>query len=98
MCFLIATRYCAAKQNAFGWDASGQSNLQELNIVLKRKFMIRRIKQQVLSELSEKARYNNLVEYRDDILMLVKKIIHIHLTDRGRKSLSTTLDFIMIKI
>lgn len=34
-------RYCAGKQTTFGFDCSGQSNLQELNIVLRRKFMIR---------------------------------------------------------
>lgn len=49
-------RYCAAKQSTFGWDASGQSNLHELNVVLKRKFMIRRTKEQVEFELGEKSR------------------------------------------
>lgn len=49
-------RYCAAQQTNFGWDASGQSNLLELNVVLSRKFMIRQTKQQVLSELAEKSR------------------------------------------
>lgn len=50
-------RYCAAKQTNFGWDSTGQSNLHELNVVLSRKFMIRRTKQQVLSELAEKSRF-----------------------------------------
>lgn len=34
-------RYCAGKESAFGWDSSGSSNLDELNIILRRKFMIR---------------------------------------------------------
>lgn len=49
-------RYCAAKRNNFGMDTSGQSNLSELNVVLKLKFMIRRTKDDVLFELSEKSR------------------------------------------
>lgn len=50
------TRYCAGKQTNFGWDASGQSNLKELNIILGRKFMIRRTKEQVEFQLKEKTR------------------------------------------
>lgn len=49
-------RYCAGKQSKFGWDASGQSNLHELNVVLGRKFMIRRTKEQVEFQLKEKTR------------------------------------------
>ncbi|KAG4066477.1 hypothetical protein HA402_007113 [Bradysia odoriphaga] len=52
----FTTRYCAGKQTKFGWDASGQSNLNELNLLLCRKFMIRRTKQDVLTELGEKHR------------------------------------------
>uniref|UniRef100_A0A182PAQ0 SWI/SNF-related matrix-associated actin-dependent regulator of chromatin subfamily A-like protein 1 n=1 Tax=Anopheles epiroticus TaxID=199890 RepID=A0A182PAQ0_9DIPT len=51
-----STRYCAGKQSNFGWDASGQSNLAELNLLLGRKFMIRRTKDEVMSELTEKNR------------------------------------------
>ncbi|XP_075152134.1 SWI/SNF-related matrix-associated actin-dependent regulator of chromatin subfamily A-like protein 1 [Haematobia irritans] len=52
----FTTRYCDGKQTNFGWDANGQSNLKELNVVLKLKFMIRRTKAEVLSDLSEKYR------------------------------------------
>lgn len=51
-----STRYCAGKKTNFGWDASGQSNLAELNLVLAAKFMIRRTKQDVMSQLAEKNR------------------------------------------
>ncbi|EAA12838.4 SWI/SNF-related matrix-associated actin-dependent regulator of chromatin subfamily A-like protein 1 [Anopheles arabiensis] len=51
-----STRYCAGKQSNFGWDATGQSNLAELNLLLARKFMIRRTKDEVMSELTEKNR------------------------------------------
>lgn len=49
-------RYCAARQTTFGWDASGQSNLNELDIILKLKFMIRRTKEQIEFEMGEKSR------------------------------------------
>uniref|UniRef100_A0A182QXV2 SWI/SNF-related matrix-associated actin-dependent regulator of chromatin subfamily A-like protein 1 n=1 Tax=Anopheles farauti TaxID=69004 RepID=A0A182QXV2_9DIPT len=51
-----STRYCAGKQTNFGWNATGQSNLVELNLLLARKFMIRRTKDEVMSELTEKNR------------------------------------------
>lgn len=51
-----ASRYCDGKQTNFGWDANGQSNLKELNVVLKLKYMIRRTKAEVLKDLSEKFR------------------------------------------
>ncbi|XP_061386042.1 SWI/SNF-related matrix-associated actin-dependent regulator of chromatin subfamily A-like protein 1 [Musca vetustissima] len=52
----FTTRYCDGKQTNFGWDANGQSNLKELNVVLKLKFMIRRTKAEVLNDLAEKFR------------------------------------------
>lgn len=60
--YFTATRYCAGHQTNFGWDASGQSNLVELNAMLSRKFMIRRTKQQVLFELGEKTRETVLLD------------------------------------
>lgn len=36
-----AVRYCDGKDTNFGFDTSGSSNLPELNIILRRKFMIR---------------------------------------------------------
>lgn len=60
--FRTATRYCAGTQTNFGWDATGQSHLVELNAVLSRKFMIRRTKQQVLFDLGEKSRETVLLD------------------------------------
>lgn len=51
-----SSRYCEGKQTNFGWDASGQSNLAELNLVLSKKFMIRRTKSEVLSQMAAKKR------------------------------------------
>ncbi|XP_065357784.1 SWI/SNF-related matrix-associated actin-dependent regulator of chromatin subfamily A-like protein 1 [Calliphora vicina] len=52
----FTSRYCDGKQSNFGWDANGQSNLKELNVVLNLKYMIRRTKAEVLNDLSEKFR------------------------------------------
>lgn len=49
-------RYCAGQQNRFGWDFSGASNMQELQLLLEEKLMIRRLKKDVLSQLPSKRR------------------------------------------
>ncbi|KAL5280334.1 SMARCAL1 family protein [Megaselia abdita] len=48
-------RYCEGKQSSYGWDANGQCNLKELKVVLEKKFMIRRVKSDVI-KLGEKSR------------------------------------------
>jgi len=50
------TRYCAGKKNLFGWDFTGSSNSQELQLLLKIKCMIRRLKADVLNQLPSKTR------------------------------------------
>ena len=49
-------RYCDAKKTRFGWDFSGHSNESELQDKLRGRFMIRRLKNEVLTELPEKRR------------------------------------------
>ncbi|CAB3234365.1 unnamed protein product [Arctia plantaginis] len=49
-------RYCDGKQTNFGWDMTGQSNLAELQVLLQKRFLIRRTKEQVLTKLEEKTR------------------------------------------
>ena len=49
-------RYCNAKQNSFGWDFSGASNLDELQTRLRETIMVRRLKSEVLTELPRKIR------------------------------------------
>ncbi|CAF4878713.1 unnamed protein product [Pieris macdunnoughi] len=55
-------RYCAGKQTNFGWDMSGQSNLAELQVILQKRFLIRRTKEQVLTSLEEKTRESILLD------------------------------------
>jgi len=50
----FATRFCAARRGPFGWEAKGASNLTELQHVLRRTCMVRRLKGDVLSELPAK--------------------------------------------
>jgi SWI/SNF-related matrix-associated actin-dependent regulator 1 of chromatin subfamily A len=58
--FRFAMRYCAAKQKRAGnkmvWDFSGASNLPELQDKLRERFMVRRLKCDVLTDLPPKTR------------------------------------------
>lgn len=52
--FEYSKRYCDGKKTQFGWDATGKSNLQELEVLLQKEFMIRRTKNDVLKTLPNK--------------------------------------------
>jgi SWI/SNF-related matrix-associated actin-dependent regulator 1 of chromatin subfamily A len=58
----FVNRYCGAKQTRFGWDFSGATNLEELHQIT-RTCVIRRTKQQVLTELPEKQQATVVVEF-----------------------------------
>jgi SNF2 family DNA or RNA helicase len=49
-------RYCDAYDAGFGLDVSGASNLEELNRLLRERFMVRRDKKAVLKDLPPKTR------------------------------------------
>lgn len=51
-----ALTYCDAQVSFGGLDSSGASNLEELNRLLRERFMVRRDKQSVLKELPDKTR------------------------------------------
>jgi SWI/SNF-related matrix-associated actin-dependent regulator 1 of chromatin subfamily A len=50
----FAVKYCAAYQNAFGWDYSGASNIKELVARVMDTFMLRIKKAEVLKDLPPK--------------------------------------------
>lgn len=52
----FALRYCDGYEGSFGLVADGGSNLDELNELLRRRFMIRRLKTNVLKDLPPKTR------------------------------------------
>ncbi|EPZ31756.1 SNF2-related domain-containing protein [Rozella allomycis CSF55] len=54
--FDYGARYCAAFKSHFGWNFKGASNVRELQVILENLFMIRRLKDQVLSQLPPKRR------------------------------------------
>lgn len=60
--FKYALRYCGATQTKYGWDFKGASNLDELQDYLRSKFMVRRLKADVLKDLPPKTRQVVLVE------------------------------------
>lgn len=68
-----ALRYCAAFQGRFGWDFSGASNLDELQEILRGKFMVRRLKMDVLKELPPKRRQVLVLECGDSLKELLEK-------------------------
>lgn len=54
-------RFCDAKQTRFGWSDTGSSNSDELHWLLKKEYMIRRLKRDVLTQLQPKTRYSVLL-------------------------------------
>ena len=68
-----AMRYCGAHHNGFGWDFNGASNLDELQEILRSKFMVRRLKKDVLKELPAKVRQVLVLEGGDKIRELLEK-------------------------
>lgn len=56
-CEEYGLRYCAGQKTTFGWDFTGSSNMQELQLLLKTTCMIRRLKADVLNQLPSKIRF-----------------------------------------
>ena len=54
--FSFTKRFCNAHRNRFGFDVSGASNLEELQLRLRENVLIRRLKKDVLKDLPAKIR------------------------------------------
>lgn len=54
--FKFAKRYTNASHNGFGWDFTGASRLDELQRIMRERFLVRRLKSEVLTELPAKRR------------------------------------------
>eukprot|EP00056_Hartaetosiga_gracilis_P007950 m.114128 g.114128 ORF g.114128 m.114128 type:complete len:1223 (-) comp12812_c0_seq1:69-3737(-) len=61
----FAKRYCNAHNDRFGWNTKGASNLDELNKRLKNGIMIRRLKNDVLTQLPPKRRQRISIRITD---------------------------------
>lgn len=67
----FAKRYCNAHHNGWGWDFTGASNLEELQRRLRETIMIRRLKDEVLTDLPPKIRQVVPIE-ADELSGLIK--------------------------
>lgn len=54
--FAFAKKYCGAHHNGYGWEFNGSSNVETLARLLRERFMVRRLKSEVLTELPAKIR------------------------------------------
>lgn len=63
-----AKRYCNGKPTPFGYDDRGASLGHELNWVLRKGFMVRRLKRDVLTQLPPKTRHTVWLEVKTDLL------------------------------
>jgi SWI/SNF-related matrix-associated actin-dependent regulator 1 of chromatin subfamily A len=52
--FKFAERYCNGREGRFGYDASGATHMDELQQILRRQVMVRRLKADVLKDLAPK--------------------------------------------
>ncbi|BFU23002.1 helicase, putative [Entamoeba histolytica HM-1:IMSS-B] len=67
-------RYCNAKVTQFGWDYTGNSHLPELHILLSKFVMIRRLKEEVLSELPDKERMEVVIDISQEDIIKMKDL------------------------
>ena len=84
--YFFAKRYCElfeierfnpakGRKERIGWDWSGASHLDELQILMRQRFMIRRLKSDVLKELPPKVRQVVVWEPKKGLTNLLKREI-----------------------
>ncbi|XP_014287672.1 SWI/SNF-related matrix-associated actin-dependent regulator of chromatin subfamily A-like protein 1 [Halyomorpha halys] len=86
-------RYCEGKQDRFGWNFNGSSNLEELKTILEEKIMIRRLKSDVLDQLPSKIRQVIVIEPENNREMDAFKKKLNHPTINGAAKRSTLLGY-----
>lgn len=84
--FDFGRRFCDGYQGPFGWDMTGSSHENELNVRLRSTLMIRRLKKDVLTDLPDKIYQVIPVEVDKDAQKLVKRESDIVGLDRLRKT------------
>lgn len=70
----FAKRYCNGKQTPYGYDDRGSSRSWELNWILKKGFMVRRLKRDVLTQLPAKIRHTVWLEVRAPKLKSISEL------------------------
>lgn len=84
-------RYCAAHVGRFGYDVSGASNLDELHALLRGSLLIRRKKEEVLSQLPDKQRQVLWVQTKAKVMKDVDKAM-INMEELKERSKNATSD------
>lgn len=69
----FVVRYCNARQTFWGFDVSGSSHLDELHTILRGTLLIRRKKEEVLTQLPEKVRQVMWVETKAGVMKTITK-------------------------
>lgn len=82
--FGFARRYCDGYDTAFGFEAKGATNLDELQTKLRASIMVRRLKKDVLTELPAKRRQLLPFEPNAEIKRLVKAMEKAHAENERR--------------
>ncbi|KAK0179340.1 hypothetical protein PV327_005100 [Microctonus hyperodae] len=88
-------RYCNAKKTTYGWDYSGASNVTELQLLLRARCLLRRLKTDVLKQLPSKIRQvvlldPSLIDTGSKEVMRITKKLQEH-SVKGVESHSTML-------
>lgn len=85
--FKFASRYCDAEKTKFGWDFTGSSYSNELHMTLINDYMVRRKKNDVLTQLPDKKRFTRYIDCGSDERLDLEGKIH-RLTEMCREALN----------
>jgi SNF2 family DNA or RNA helicase len=88
-------RYCNAKQSRFGdfLDVNGSSNESELKLLLENMIMIRRLKNDVITQLPDKSRQPVYVDcdpaYMPELVGIQKRMQYLEISIKNQQSTSS---------